>query len=198
MIRGAKYWNDKSKFYTQVNNPTEEQLRKHGIKAFLETCGPTTALNCIASLGHNTDLDNLPGEVIQPEEVLSDFLNDPKNYEALRNVRLSLNPASIPGGRVPQYYPYAVKFLFNVACEFRWNMTFDTIALDVARGKSIQICFENPGHYVAVVAYDDKNDELIYNDPWPANPMNKNGGFNERLSRKEFEDNVKNFFLIYN
>ena len=198
MIRGAKYYNDSTRRYSQDNNPTEEQLRKHGIKSYLETCGPTAALNCISALGHNTDLDNLPGEVIQPEEVLSDFLNDPKNYDDLRNIRPSLNPASIPGGRVPQYYPWAVKVLFNVVCEFKWNMTFDSVSFDVSKGKAIQICFENPGHYVAVLAYDDVKDELIYNDPWSGNPMNKNGGFNERLSRREFIDNVKNYFLIYN
>lgn len=197
MIHGALKWDDRNTFYTQDNNPTEEQLRKHGIKSYLETCGPTAAVNCLSAMGKNTDLDNLPGEVIQPEEALSDFLNDPKNYDALRNERPDLNPAGIPGNRVPQYYPYAIKKLFNVTCDFRWSLTFDDIAKSVKNKRAIQICFRNPGHYVGVVAYDDVVDELIYRDPWPGNPMNKNGGFNERLKRSKFS-NVQNYFLIYN
>jgi hypothetical protein len=28
MIKGVKFWNDRDRYYTQTNNPTEEILRK--------------------------------------------------------------------------------------------------------------------------------------------------------------------------
>jgi len=39
MIAGAKFWNDRNRYYIQSNNPTEEILRKRSDGAWLVSCG---------------------------------------------------------------------------------------------------------------------------------------------------------------
>ena len=36
----------------------------------------------------------------------------------------------------------------------------------VKQGKTVQLCFKKPTHYIAVIAYDEDTDEMIYNDLW--------------------------------
>ena len=83
MITGAVYWNDPNKWYVQTNNPSEELLRKINKKDFLETCGPSAGVNCAAVHGFDLEI-KCPGKYKpQPEEVLSDWFNDPRNYKLL-------------------------------------------------------------------------------------------------------------------
>lgn len=195
MIRGAPHWSDRSRYFTQVNNPTDEQLRKTGARAYLETCGPTTAVNCLAAIGAPIDI-RCPGPYRpQPEEVLADFFNDPRNYEALRAERNNLDPASLPGNRVPQYYPLGVREVFGARCEFRWGAKWLEIVDELVRGNPVQLCLKSPGHYLAAVAYDDLTDEIVYHDPWPARVGGD--GFACRMARPEFEASLQPFIVVY-
>ena len=193
MIYGAKYWNNLLHYYCQVNNPTEEILRKTGARGFLETCGSTAAVNCLAVHGYKLAI-KCPGLYHpQPEEVLNDWFNDPRNYPALQQVRMDIKPEDLPGNRVPQYYPVAIEDVFNVECQFRWFSTHHDLFDLFKKGCSIQLCLKSPSHYVAAVAYDDETSEIIINDPWPGRfPDGK--GFNKRISDME---NLTNFAVVY-
>lgn len=195
MIRGAPHWNDRNYYYVQTNNPTETILKKIRFDDWLESCGPTAAVNCIAALGYDV-LITCPGEYRpQPEEVLTDFFNDPVNAQKLKQIR-DIDYAYLPKNRVPQLYPYAIEKVFDVPSFFKWTNDFSDIADCFYVGKTVQLCLENPGHYIAVVAYDEDSDELIYNDSWPDRFKDGNG-FNRRLSQAEHKNNVKPYAVIY-
>ena len=190
MIVGAKYWDDKDKWYVQTNNPSEELLRKINKKDFLETCGPSAGVNCAAALGFILEI-KCPGKYKpQPEEVLSDWFNDPRNYKILEKARPNLDPRDIPGGRVPQYYPAAMRDVFNIDCEFIWLTNHFQLMDYFKAGCSIQLCLKSPSHYIAAVAYDLNTSEIIFNDSWPRG----NIGFNSRMSGIE---NLNNYAIIY-
>lgn len=200
MIKGAVNWNKTSAYYIQTNNPSEELLRKtqedQGRSGYLETCGPTAAVNCLAALGYNLNII-CPGEYKpQPEEVLSDFLNDKANYEQFKRIRENLDPAYMPNNRVPQYYPWSVLQVFNAKALFFWKKSWLYVTEKLTEGDAIQLCLIRPGHYIAAVAYDLDTNEIIYNDPWPG--RHKDGsGFNKRMKRDEYEENVNGYFIIY-
>lgn len=193
MIKGAIKWNDRSAYYIQTNNPTEALLRAKEDSGWLESCGPTAAVNCLAARGENIEI-LCPGKYKpQPEEVLMDYLNDPRNKTELDRVR---KVRGIPGNRVPQFYPLAIKSVFGCTSVFTWGLNFRAVADRVVMGKPVQICLIYPGHYVAVVAYDEVEDMLIYNDSWPDRFVDKNG-FNREISTRDFATNVQNYFIVY-
>ncbi len=190
MIVGSKYWNDKDKWYIQTNNPTEEILRKINKIDFLETCGPSAAVNCLAAHGYDLSI-SCPGNYKpQPEEVLSDWFNDPRNYKLLKKARPNLDPRDIPGGRVPQYYPVAAHDVFGQYCEFMWLVNHFQLSDLFKKGYSIQLCLLKPSHYIAGVAFDLGTSEIIYNDSWPSYKK----GFNERLSGIA---NLEKYAVVY-
>lgn len=191
---GAKYWNNRNHYYIQANNPTEQILKKRLDGGWLESCGPTAAVNCIAALGYPVTITTPGLYEPQPEEVVMDFFNDPRNYSKLRAIR-DLDPEVWLGNQVPQYYPYMANMVFGASAKFEFfgSDGFDRMASYLFEGKSIQLCFEDPGHYIAVVAYD--GEIMIYNDSWPGRLADGNG-FNRELTKEEFI-NIKNFAVIY-
>jgi hypothetical protein len=196
MVKGVQFWNDRDCYYTQTNNPTEEILRKRSDGNWLVSCGPSAAVTCVAALGLDVDI-RCPGRYRpQGEEVLMDFFNDPRNYAALKQERPDTPPEVWHGNEVPQFYPVAVKAVFDAPARFEWGADFDTIAAELQSGKAVQLCLVKPGHYIAAVAYDDEKQEIIYNDPWPGRFEDGNG-FNRRMGRDECKANVKPFFIVY-
>jgi len=196
MIKGARLWADRDTYYSQQNNPTEELLRKRVEQSRLESCGPTASVNCLAVLGY--DLRVLcPGPYRpQPEEILMDWFQDPRNYERLAATRQDINPLQTPGNRVAQYYPPAVADVFSAHADFAWINRFALLAEYLCKGYALQICLRNPGHYIAAVAYDEETEEVIYRDPWPDRLPDHNG-FNRRLGVDEYIRNVKGYAIIY-
>ena len=191
MIRGARHWDDRSRYYVQTNNAIEELLRKSGQK--LESCGPTAAINCLAVLGYDLTV-TCPGPWRpQPEDILLDYLNDPRNAEKFRGIRTDVD--QLPGNRVPQYYPLAVGEVFGARCDFAWLHSFGGLSDYLIKGYAIQICLKSPGHYLAAIAFDDESGEIIYNDPWPGRLGGD--GFNIRMGSDEYEKNIQPFALIY-
>lgn len=187
-------------FYAQDNNPTEALLKKFMgklIKGWYETCGPTAACNCMAAFGYNLNIVAPSGipNIIQPEEALSDMMNDPRFRAEREKVRAGVE--KIPGGRVPQLYPWAVKKLFGAEANFSFGCVWGAIINLINLDRTIQVCLKKPGHYIAVVGYDRVKNEIIYKDSWLSNPMNKNGGVNERMSQADFEKNTYNYKVVY-
>jgi len=196
MIVGAKYWNDRDRYFIQTNNPTEEILRKAGVKSWLVSCGPTAAVNCLAAMGFNVTIRCPGGYEPQPEQALMDYFNDPRNYPNLRLARQDTDPAEWNGNEVPQFYPVAVPDVFGVPTRFVWISDFSKIAELLRSGRAVQLCLKDPGHYIAAVAWDENRQEVIFNDPWPGRFSDGNG-FNRRMDEAEYCRNVKPFAVVY-
>lgn len=189
MIHGCKKWDDRSTFSVQTNNGVESLIRAWSGKdrSYLETCGPTAAINVLDAMAKSTQVLSPTGEKIQPEDFLTLWMNDPKNQHGAAIDR--------PANEYPQLYPEAISRVFGQSVRFLGGQTFDWIASIVSGGVGCMICLVDPGHFLAVVAYDDVTHELIYRDPWP----NRTGtdGFNLRMGRAEYESNVKPYVLVF-
>ncbi len=197
--KGVRFWNDRGRYYSQENNPTEAYLKatRHDRDSWLESCGPTAAVNCLAAMGKSVDI-TCPGTFKpQPEEVLMDFFNDPRIKDDLREIRSNSVVDMLPENRVPQYYPHGVYAVFGVRGRFEWGNEWESIVKELDRGRAVQLCLKNPGHYIAVLAYDTQTRELIYNDPWGARFPDGKGGHNRRLSTRELRENVQPFRITY-
>jgi hypothetical protein len=187
MILGALQWDDD--FFSQLNNPSEALLKKKLKErgSYLETCGPSAAVNCLDAIGYNLTI-SCPGVFSpQPEEVLSDFFNDDRNYPAFRMIRKNLDPAKIPGNRVPQYYPYAVKQVFDAKAEYMWRKDWDYATGLLKDGNALQLCI--PGHYISAQAFDLDKQEIIYDDSWK--------GAKKRMGRNRYERDIRKYMIIY-
>ncbi len=195
MIKGAKFWDDPNRFYSQSNNPTENLLRKRDSASALESCGPTAAVNCLAALGHQVDIF-CPGTYSpQPEETLLDYFNDPRNADRLQKERADISVDQIPPNRVPQFYPLAVREVFGAVAHFTWISGFE-IRRHLDTGRTIQVLMRTPSHYIAAVAYDPEANELIINDPWPeGRPDGK--GFNLRIKMDDLKKQIEPFAIVY-
>ena len=202
MIKGTARWDDRGTFSVQTNNAVETILSKklpkdsRGISVgWLEDCGPTAAVNVLDSMGRATPVRTPGGWYPQPEDVLAMWFNDPRNYAEQKAARPGIDPAAFLGNEVPQFYPAAVAGVFGVSCQFLEGQTFEWLASMVSGGMGAMICLKDPGHYLAVVAFDNISNELIYRDSWPG--RTKTDGFNLRMSKAEFKANVKPFVIIF-
>lgn len=197
MIAGTKYWDRRDRHHVQTNNPTEEQLRKHGVGSWLETCGATAAVNCLAATGCDLTI-RCPGPYQpQPEEVLADWLNDPRNYGELRLARPDWNPEAAPGNRVADYYPRAVSAVFGARAEYIPRISYRNIVELLVTGSALQLCLMPPGHYIAAVAYDKATQEIIFHDSWPGRrPQWGGDGFARRMIGTE-EAAIQPYVVVY-
>ena len=197
VIKGLLYWQDSNRYYSQENNPEEEEFKKLGLKSWLQTCGPTAMINILDNMGHDVRIITPGGWKPQPESTLTDFFNDSRNYTKFKEIRPNLNPASLMANMVPQYYPYAIEQLFGVKGLFSWGCTWTTVTKLISEGTGVMICLSEPGHYVAPIAYDAEKNELIYNDPWKGNkwPASQAGkpGYARRMKQAEFEGNTESY-----
>lgn len=198
-IFGAPYWNDRKRaYFVQGNNSIEHILRCRlpaGTSA-LETCGPTASVSCQASLGHPVWIGSPGGYLPQPEDLLATYFNDPRNFAALRKAWGGLDPASLPGNEVAQWYPLAVRDVFGNTCAFSGSLSYSEAVDCLRKGHALQVCLKRPGHFIALVAYDEERAEFIFNDGW-AERWPEGDGFNRRLSRADYEANLKPQSLVY-
>lgn len=191
MINGAAFWDDRSRYYVQTNNSVERMLQRYDARASIVTCGPSSAVNCIAAMG--ADIESVtPGRwKPQPEDVLALWFHDFRNWAALAKIRSATDPEHSPYSphEVPQYYPAAVKSVFGVDAVFQYGKSLDQIAEYVEAGRPVMLNIkeDGTGHFIAVVAYDGERDELIYHDPYPAG-IPGHDGFAVRMDRDLFSD----------
>lgn len=196
MILGAQYW-ETSDYYSQENNPTEayNKARLNDRSYWLESCGPTSAINCMAAMGFDLTI-KCPGEYKpQPEEVLMDFMNDPRNAELLQGVR-DMGDYVVPENQVPQYYPISVSHVFGVWADFKWGAQPDVLMNHLMASRAVQVCLKR-GHYIALIAYDADRDEFIYNDPWGSYYADGKGGKHRRLTRDEIAADLQPYRIVY-
>jgi len=191
VISGCKLWADRKTFSVQTNNSVEALLRRWSGKnrGFLETCGPTSAVNVLDALGVPTAITSPKFASVQPEDFLTLWMNDPANLPGLKV------PDDRPTNEYAYAYPNAIGKVFGASALYLEGQGFDQIAAMVTSGRGAMICLVNPGHFLAVVAYDDQTKELIYRDPWPN--RTQTDGFNLRMGRSEFESNVKPYAVVF-
>ncbi len=193
MITGAKNWQDRARYYAQTNNSVEALLQKTG-RRWLESCGPTSAVMCLDALGVPVVVRTPGGWSPQAEDVLTLLLNDPRHEADRRVIRAGVE--GIPGNRVPQYYPWAVKLVFGAEARMAMPLTWLQLTEALVAQRAVQICRIEPGHYQAAVAYDDATREVIYHDPWPeGQPDGK--GFAKRLSEQDWLGLYHGWGIIY-
>lgn len=195
MIKGARFWNERLCYHVQTNNPTEQYLKKLGVAAWLQTCGPTAAVNCLDALGYKIALTTPGGYKPQPEEVLTDFFNDPANVERFKPIRSDIEVT--PGNYWPALYPAAVREVFGARamCLIQFK-DWKKLVENIVAGSAVQLHLVKPGHYVAAVAYDDATRELVIWDSWPREANNFDG-FGLRMDQTEYERNVRDFIIRY-
>jgi hypothetical protein len=198
-IFGSPLWNDRKRAYFIQENNSIEHILKCRLPAGsspLETCGPTASLNCQASLGREIGLGMPGGYRPQPEDILASYLNDPRNFAAMRESWSGLDPEKLPGNEVAQWYPLAVREVFGNTCEFVGDLAFERAVGLIRGGRALQVCLRSPGHFIALVAYDEEASEFIIKDSWTGR-WPDGDGFCKRLSRAEYETNVKPLSLVY-
>lgn len=189
MIKGTKHWNDRKTFSVQTNNAVENLLRLWSGKdtGFLETCGPTSAINVLESMGHPVAILSSSMATIQPEDFLTIWMNDPKNAPGF--------PTSAPVNEYAKAYPNAISKVFGKACRYLEGQSFEWISSMVAGGMGCMVCLKDPGHFIAIVAFDNVENKLVYRDPWPN--RTKTDGFNLRMGKSEFDINVKPYAVVF-
>jgi hypothetical protein len=198
-IIGAPFWNDRKKaYFTQENNAIEHVLkcRLPPGAPWLETCGPTASLNCQAALGRDLSIVTPGGYGPQPEDVLTSWFNDPRNFKAMKFEWPDLDPEKLPGNEVAQWYPLAVREVFGNPCDFVGALSFDEAVAIIRAGRTIQVCLDLPGHFVSLVAWDEDREHFIMRDSWAAR-WSDGDGFCRRLTRDEFEGNLRPLCLVY-
>jgi hypothetical protein len=125
------------------------------------------------------------------------WFNDPRNYAKMRVLRDDIDPASIMGNEVPQWYERAVKDCFGVSARFYWGASVADIERALYNGRGVLATLVEPGHYIAIVAGDNGTGEFIYHDPWPNNkwPEHLQGtpGRSRRIKYADLCKNIKQF-----
>jgi hypothetical protein len=194
MVKGAKFWNDRSRYYIQTNNAVEKALRRYKAAVSLVTCGPTAMVNCLAALGREVEIETPGAWNPQPEDLATLWFHDERNWNALAEIRPETSPmgSQYSPHEIPQYYPACSMQVFGVPADFQW-IGFDEISAFLEAGNTVQICRKSPGHFLAAVSFDLYSEELIVNDPNPVGGI----GFNIRISRKEFVTGYHQYGIVY-
>lgn len=190
---GAPYAQDRHRFYIQSNNPTEQALKIYGKKTWLVSCGPTAMINCLAAIGVDVEVCRVGAYTPQPEEIVFDFLNDPRNLPALMSIRsLDLGALGIGANEVPQYYPYVAAQMYRATGRYSDRLTVEEIRKALVEGSAIQLSI-SAGHYIAVVGFI--GDTYYFHDSWP----NRVGGdgFLVPISEGNLEAISKRYGIIY-
>ena len=188
---GAMFYNIRSKsYYDQTNNSIEQIFRKQRLKSILESCGPESSSSCMASLGYAID-----GKV-QPGDLMTIWMNDPSNKKILES-EFAVSQDKYMGNEIIEWYPITVMILFGVKAALIKEATWEKLTEELSMGNAVQILRAKPGHFQAALWYDEKTDTIIYNDSWPDRKGMKNRGFNETLTKDEFNSLYVKKAVVY-
>jgi hypothetical protein len=195
IIKGVKNWSVDSIRYDQTKNATEAIIKKLNAEnkldvGFLEACGMGAFFCTMEGLGYLTPemYPTLNGESIQMDDWGMMFANNPMD------LRITNYP--MPNNRYAETYIKMANILFKCKAKYLQTISFDLIAVEVSRGNGIMICLNDPAHWLSIIAYNETDDSLLYNDTWGSRKGNTNNGVREKLRRFSFF-NVKDFMLIF-
>jgi len=199
--KGILYWNDRKIRYEQTENAVEAIIKKvrkqDGSKiGYLENCGPSSCATILEGMGF-LNINNYfrfpTGESIQMDDAISIYMNDPRHDHLFKS-------GDVFDNEYIDCYITVAKNLFGVDAK-RWtNNTFDSWASQLIIGNGVQAVLKNPGHYIALIAYDPKKDVIYFHDPWGARSYGKPDLFNkgnfEVLHRSDMA-NFKDRSIVY-
>lgn len=194
MTFGIKKFSDSSIKYDQERNGVEAIIKKVNAAnkvnvGYLESCGICafcTLMEGMEYLSSKLYLTFPTGKKIQFDDAVMVYANDPAN--GFDNSKMA--------NRVAISYPKLANELFGARAEIVWSIDKNQLVSHLKSSDGIQICLKNPGHWIAVVAYDEDKDEFIYMDSWGSRPGLKNGGVHEVMSAKDLS-NVQPFYIWY-
>ena len=185
MIVGARKWADRNTYYTQENNIAELWLKLFSVPHPLQTCGASAAANCAAAVGYDLTTRTPGGWVVSGDDALILWFSAPVNAETIKHM-VGIDPSEIPASRYAALYPMAAVKVFGACCSRITAVSKDIICGWLRKSYAVQACISPPGHYLAIVAYDEATGELIYNDSWSTRKAQWGGdGFNRRLTSVE-------------
>jgi len=192
MIIGVKNWNDQDCYFSQTNNAIEKILKSLDCPTKLESCGPTAVTSLISSMGNQVDI-KFNNYYPQPEDILTLWFNDSKNFNKMKKCDNSLNPELFCGNEYLAWYPIALKEVFNINSFYYRSASSEDFLSAIHSGRGIVALLKNPSHYISIVAIDTNTKEFVYNDPWPSCPWPKNSGsgFNRRVNFDIMDSNIK-------
>lgn len=198
-IHGPRLWNDrKLAYFTQENNAIEHLLscRLPQGQSSLESCGPTAAVNCLASLEYILATYTIGGYRIQPEDLLTVYFNDPANFPTLKKAWAGLDPSTVAGNEVAQWYPAAVREVFIGKCDFLGEVSWEDAIAQLKKSRALQVCLSQPRHFIAIVAYDDIRDLMLMKDSWPSR-WPDGDGFLKPFTKADWDKLVRPLSLAY-
>jgi len=203
MIRGIKNHLDVFIRYDQTRNATENikkgylmELVKEGkltddnIK-FLESCGMSAFSTEMEGLGYLMPYMyfTFPGQAdrtIQMDDAHMITANDPK-YE--------IHKYLLDNRLLDTYITLAIE-CYDCPAYSLDEVTFGMAADLLIYGEGIQVCLKKPGHWIALIDYDDELDAIRFHDSWGGRPGLKNKGFHEIILREEWS-NVQSQVVVY-
>lgn len=192
MWYGCRY-NGNGRYSQQNNNSSEKMVGR------LETCGPTSAINCYDA----THLKPAPylyfGEgKIQPEDAFANVMNNLPEYRSkMKEIRPDISPDTFPANEIIQYYPFFAKLCLKAKVELRQNASvqeFQRLFKEIP-GCAIQGWLKAPNHFICVKGFNDNEDFFRCNDPWEGNQGL--AGFDHNYSFSGLRSNLQPYFLLW-
>lgn len=188
---------DSSIRYDQTRNGVEAIIKKvraeDGIKkGNLESCGVTAFCCCQEAIGSITSKDyfHFPSGVPASfDDAVMIHINTYHIYES--------DPDRFDNRWARSYPKLAATILKNVNSQYLKIDSIQDVFDALGKGCAVQLCLEDPGHYIAVIGYLSKTRELVYMDSWGGRPGLKNKGSFELMNKTEFDSNVKDFMITY-
>jgi len=199
MILGQSGLTRKVHYFSQENNVIETFTKKKYKKNYLESCGNTcgTMGSCMMSKKPK-DIEVAKPKIwqAQPEDYLFLYMNDFRLYKEFLSIRKLDLKNEYPGNRVPQYYPNALKAVFDIDAIFIWDVNKNYLINEIRKKNVVQICLKKPGHYILLTNFDTMTEEFIFCDPLPSRKVLKNKGWMERISYDELKTNIQGFSIV--
>lgn len=170
-----KILGSEDKYYLQTNNAQVELFKDYFGKGKIIACGPTCAAMGFDIARWPMDVFT-PGE--QPEDSILMIVHNPANLAKIK-ARRNIDYDKMPPNEVPQVYDIVGQLLYNTnkACQFHFGLSFDLIKQNITKGIVMMIGGKFPcgGHYVLVVGFDEEQEKIIINDPYPLQWPDKKG-----------------------
>ena len=178
-VYSLPFWDDKSTYCVQTNNPSEEAYSKILGRTYLESCGPTSAANIILCLDNKLIID-VVSKIMQSnyeiplDETIMDFFSNRVNYSTFKKVRDFVTFKHFLFNEIAQYYPVMFRAMFDLESDFAWGLTVEKVKKFLQNQHGVIVCLKKPGHFVAIVkiSYNPLEPDksiITYRDPWPGN-----------------------------
>jgi len=162
-VQGIKYWNTPSIRYDQTENSfesfTEKLLARYHVHVGnLVSCGASACATLAEGMGwlRPEDYPQINGKSIQFDDFIMAYMNDPRN-------NFTQDPLVFDNEIIKNYVDL-IRDLFGKESVYRRNINFKNTASNLCMGNGVQLCMIDPGHFVSAIAYDHKDNTIIYLD----------------------------------